>query len=150
MASHARCDSVRLAGTENAAFLVNIKIDADYDNGSVFKLGEPAEGEAEAFAVVAPAADTELHDLVLLLEPEVMYDERLKSLHDFYNKADAVCRAYLLRHGDEFGLSVEGFAGTPEIGKFVAPAADSKWTVGTSGIGKIVAQYGELFIVRIA
>ena len=62
----------------------------------------------------------------------------------FYNVAGTAFRAYTLHEGDEFALSLEGFVGTPEIGKYVSINADGKLEVadapveGAAMVGKIM------------
>lgn len=152
MAKHTICNTSRLWGTQNNAGLVNIKILSDMDNGAICALNGPADGEVEAFAITTPAEGAELHTLCLLVEPEVMYDERLKLLSDFYNIAGEdgrVCRAYMLQHGDEFALSAEGFEGEPVVGQAIGCNGTFKFAVGGTGFGKIVGILNDLFVIRV-
>lgn len=152
MAIHTVMNSTRMAGTYNVAFLVNVKITEDMDNGSIVSLVGPADGEVEAFAIAAPAEGAELHSLAIISEPEVMYDERLKLLSDFYNIAGEdgrVVRAYLPKHGDEFALSKEGFEGEPTVGATVGCNGTYKFAVGGTGFGKIVGILNDLYVIRV-
>lgn len=151
MAIHTVMNSTRMAGSYSVAFMVNVKITEDFDNGSVVSLVGPAAGEVEAFEIAAPAEGAELHALAIICEPEVMYDERLHNLDDFYNIAGEgrVVRAYLPKHGDEFALSKEGFAGEPAVGATVGVGSGYKFVVGGTGFGKIVAILNGLFVIRV-
>lgn len=151
MAVHTIMNSTRMAGTYNVAFEVNCKITEDMDNGSVVALVGPAVDEVEAFEIAAPAVGAELHTLAIISEPEVMYDETLKNLSDFYNVAGEgrVVRAYLPKHGDEFALSEEGFEGTPAVGETVGCNGTYKFAVGGTGFGKIVALLNGLYVIRV-
>ena len=152
MAIHTVMNSSRMAGTYNVAFLVNCKITEDMDNGSVVALVGPAADEVEAFEIAAPAEGAELHTLAIISEPEVMYDQNLKLLSDFYNIAGEdgrVVRAYLPKHGDEFALSKEGFEGEPAVGETVGCNGTYKFAVGGTGFGKIVGILNDLFVIRV-
>lgn len=62
----------------------------------------------------------------------------------FFIEANVPFRAYTLHEGDEFALSAEGFAGKPEIDKYVSINADGKLAVadapveGAAMVGKIM------------
>ena len=88
---------------------------ADIDNGCVVKLDGLMEDERELYKGVAPAADTSLSDVVLVGTPEVMYDERLRNLSDFYNEAGVACRGYMLHTGDIFSVTTTGVDAAAEV-----------------------------------
>lgn len=154
MAKHAICRTDLMFGTQNPAGLVNILIPEDVDNGVVMKIGAMVEGEHEVFVGEMPAADDALNTLCLICAPEVMYDEKLRDLADFYNMVDVnggIVRGYRYHNGDMFSLTKEGFSGEPAVGAEVAVDAAYKMAVGGSGakIGEIIAQEGDYFVVRV-
>ena len=154
MAKHAICRTDLMHGTTDASSLVNILIPEDVDNGVVMKIGVMAEGEHEVFVGEMPAADDALSTLCLICAPEVMYDERLKDLADFYNMVTAnggIVRGYRFHNGDMFSLTKEGFSGEPAVGSEVTVDAAYKMAVGGSGtkIGEIIAQEDDYFVVRV-
>lgn len=55
-------------------------------------------------------------DLCLIASPEVMADERLYRLADFYIPAGKVARAYRLNNGDIISLTVDLLADTVAVG----------------------------------
>ena len=159
--NHAVVRTDRMFGTDNRAGLISIKyvVTADnvdtetaIDNGNVLKvgalMGDATNGyEREIFKGSAPAASDALKDVVLVCSPEVMYDERLHNLDDFYNVAGKAARAYRLHEGDIFGVTKEALDGvaTPAIGNVVELKAGTKLNVaasatsGSTQVGKIIA-----------
>lgn len=144
-------------GTDVRAGLVSIRYYdngefADIDNGCVLKVGA-LEGDAsvgyerEIYKGTAPAANDVLDDVVLIASPEVMYDERLRSLTDYYNVAGKACRGYRFHKGDIFSVTktvLDGKA-TPALGDIVELKAGIKMNVaasatsGSTKVGKIIA-----------
>lgn len=112
----------------------------DVQNGSVVTLTETVEGNHDLWYAEDPKASTPLKDLVLVTTPENLYDERLKSLHDFTNAADTNATGMLLKEGDIFSVTEEALDGTPEVGSVVSVQAGTKIKVGAGGtqIGKII------------
>lgn len=85
--------------------------------------------------------------VVMAHNPEWTEDtsNRLNQRKDkFFIKAGIPFRAYTLHEGDEFALSVEGFSGTPEVGKYVSIDENGKLAVadapvdGAVMVGKIM------------
>lgn len=159
--SHAVVRTDRMAGTDVRNMLISIKyvvtagnVDTEtaIDNGNVLKvgalMGDATNGyEREIFKGSAPAANDALKDVVLVCSPEVMYDERLHNLDDFYNVAGKAARAYRLHEGDIFGVTKEALDGVaaPAIGNVVELKAGTKLNVaasatnGSTQVGKIIA-----------
>lgn len=142
-------------GIGNASMHKNVKITVDMDNGCIVELGDLATGEMEAFEGKEPTASTALNKLALIKAPEVMADEKLKSLADFYNKAGKIVRAYLFHDGFQFRMTKEGFDGTPAVGSIVEAGDGYKMKVvtdatsGSTQIGKIIAVEGNYFVVAV-
>lgn len=132
---------------------------ADIDNGCVVKLDGLMEGERELYNGVVPAANTALSDIVLVDTPEVMYDERLRNLTDFYNEAGAACRGYMLHTGDIFSVSTAGVDAAAEVavGDVAELQAGTKLKIvktltdGSTQVGAVIAveQVGTMTYVVI-
>ena len=138
------------AGTEQSPY---VHTPTAIDNGNVLLLGGLMDGEREIFKGSAPAANSALTDVVLVASPEVMYDERLRNLDDFYNVAGKACRGYRLHKWDIFSVTADALAfNTDEdtdgkVGSIVELKADTKLNVktgsatsGSTVVGKIIAK----------
>lgn len=161
--NHAVVRTDRLFGTDNRAGLISIKyfvtdstgaepvdVETAIDNGNFLKVGALVEGEREVFVGSDPAASDAVADVVLIASPEVMYDERLRNLDDFYNEAGKICRGYRLHSGDIFSVTKEALAGAaePAVGDVVELAAGTKLNIvaaatgatsGSTVIGEVIA-----------
>lgn len=157
--NHAVVRTDRLFGTDNRAGLISIKyfvtensekVETAIDNGNFLKVGALLDGEREVFEGSTPAANDSLADVVLVASPEVMYDERLRDLDDYYNVAGKICRGYRLHSGDVFSVTKEALAGaaTPAVGDVVELKADTKLNIvaaatgatsGSTVVGSIIA-----------
>lgn len=171
MANHAVVRTDLMYGTDVRAGLVSIKYmgangktATDIDNGNVLVASALMEGEREIFVGAKPAANSDLNDIVLIASPEVMYDERLRNLHDFYNVAGKAARGYRLHHNDVFGVTAEAldlgsFTDKTALGKVVELKADTKMKVvasltpGSTQVGVIeaveVAGPYTYFVIRV-
>lgn len=120
------------------------------DNGNVLKVTALKTGEREIYVGAAVAANTDINEVVLIASPEVMYDERLRNLDDYYNVAGKTCRGYRLHSGDIFSVTKDALAGasTPAVGDVVELAAGTRLSVvaaatgatsGSTVVGKILA-----------
>ena len=149
---HAVVRTDRMFGTDNRAGLISVKYIVDnaetaIDNGNVLKAVELLDGEREIFKGVAVAANDTLDDVVFVASPELMYDERLHNLDDFYNVAGKAARAYRLHNGDIFSVTKEALDGKaePAVGDTVELKAGIKMNVaaaatsGSTKVGKIIA-----------
>jgi len=160
---HAVVRTDRMFGTDNRAGLISIKyivsdsssgtavdVETAIENGNVLKSTSLIEGEREVFKGVAPAADDDVKDIVLVASPELMYDERKHNLDDFTNEAGKIARAYRLHSGDIFSVTKEALDGaaTPAVGDVVELKAGTKLNVkaaatgatsGSTVIGEIIA-----------
>ena len=152
--AHCICDTSNMAGTRLPSKHINVKLIADADNGNIVAIEGLAAGEAEVYTVKQPTATTELGKLALVKAPEVMADERLRNLGDFYNKNGQIVRAYLFEPGDTFRLTKEGIAGSPTVGHVVEAQAgyklkDAASPTSNTVVGTIIAQEGDYFVVRV-
>lgn len=136
--------------TGEGASAVTTNTPTAIENGNVLKVGELMDGEREIFAGSAPAANTDLKDVVLVASPEVLYDERLRNLDDFINEADMPARGYRLHKGDIFSVTAEALTVSvsgktvPEVGNLVELQADTKLKVvasatsGSTQVGRVI------------
>lgn len=149
--AHAVFRSDLMSGTDVAADLVSLRFyngtassatPVDVDNCVIALLGEyestATKAEREIRKASAAAADSALANCVVVATPEVMYDERMKNLDEFYNKAGTIARGYRLRQGNMFSVTKEAFvnaAAPTTIGGALGIGANGKiaTTVGNSG-----------------
>ena len=142
-----------MAGTDVRAQLVSIEYlgangatPTEIENGCILKMNGLKSGEREIYVGATPAANTAIRDLVIVATPEVMYDEHKHNLDEYVNEAGKICRGYRFHSGSTFGLTADGFDGTPAVGKFVEAQAGTKMKVvtsvtsGSTEIGKIIAE----------
>ena len=160
MAKHGVVRTDKLMGTDDRSMLVSLNYvvvngnnvtETAIDNGNVVKLGNLKTGEREIYIATTPAANTAITDIVLVASPEVMYDERLKDLADYFNEAGKNVRGYRLHSGDIFSLTADalegttGANGTLAVGSVVELQAKTvlkavaSGTAGSTAIGKIIA-----------
>lgn len=153
---HAVIRTDLMYGTDVRAALVSIKYlgasaetdaPAAIDNGNVLKVGPLMAGEREIYKGKDVAANTDIKDVVILAAPEVMYDERLGMLEDFYNEAGKPIRGYRFHNGQIVSVTKEALAGkeAPAVGDIVELAAGTKMNVaasatqGSTQVGTIIA-----------
>lgn len=121
---------------------------AEVENGVIAKIteleshtvGTATTYEREIWKGVAASSSDDLADCVLIATPEVMYDERKRSLDEFINEAGVAARGYRLRDRNMFSLTAEGFVGgtAPALGGAVGIGADGKLDASGSGFGTCV------------
>ena len=145
MAKHTVVRTDLMAGTDVNAALCSIRFysssnPADVDNGVIVELKELDKGEREIMKAEAATAESKLVNCAIVATPEVMYDERLQNLDNFYNEAGKPARAYLLKEGDIFSVTETGFDGAaPSVGGNVGIGAGGKMNSTGSEIGKCIA-----------
>lgn len=159
MAIHGVVRTDNMRGTDVREALVSIKYlgangqtPTAIDNGNVLKVGA-LEGDAtkgyerEVFVGSAPAANTALKDVVLVASPEVLYDEHIKGLENYFNEEGKICRGYRFHEGGIFSVTKAALDGvaSPAIGDVVELKAGTKLNVaasatnGSTQVGKIIA-----------
>lgn len=156
MSKHAVIRTDDMFGTDNRVGIYSVKyfveddselIPADIDNGNIVKVNGLLSGERELYQAVVPAANTPIEDLMIIASPELIYDERLRSLDDFYNKAGVPARAYVFHTHQKVGVTKDALDGkaSPAVGDLVEAKAGTKMNVvasptgGSTQIGEIVA-----------
>lgn len=145
----------KLTGTDDRARLVSVRyqpvdstsnknVATEIENGNFVLLAGLEDGAREIYVGVEPTASSALTEVVLIASPEVMYDERKKSLDEFINVAGKAARGYRLHSNDIFSVTADALDGTPDKGKIVELQGDTKAKVVTSAtngstvIGKII------------
>lgn len=148
---HAVVRTDAMSATNGSAGLYSVKFyegstATAIDNGNVLALDSLTAGNREIWKAVKPAADTAISKIVLVATPEVMYDERLRNLTDFYNEADGEpARGYALSTGDMFSVTDKAIDGTAEVGSIVELQASTKLkvvktaTAGATRVGTVIA-----------
>lgn len=105
-------------------------------NGVFVVLEGLMEGEREVRkAVLADSTDVG-KDVLFIHNSEVMYDERLYKLEDFYIEEGKVARAYHLFDGDIITLTEDLFADEVTVGDVLAVKSDGL-------LGKVTLNEGE-------
>ena len=145
MAVYSVCETTNLRAVHYAERIWDAVADFDVENGMLGYLGDLADGETHTYNFVKGAEAGK--KVVLAHNPEWTEDtsNRLNQRKDkFYVPAGVKFRAFTLAVGDEFALSKEGFAGEPEVGKYVSINADGKLAIadapveGAAMVGKIM------------
>lgn len=95
-------------------------------NGVFVVLDGYMEGQREVVKGVLADLNTADQEVLLIHNSEVMYDERLFKLEDFYIKADKVARAYRLYTGDIITLTEDLFVSKPTVGQKLIAHTDGK------------------------
>lgn len=142
-----------MSGVKQPADMVSLRFYdgadvAEVENGVIAKItalephtvGTNTIYEREIWKGVAASSSDDLADCVLIATPEVMYDERKRSLDEFINEAGVAARGYRLRDRNMFSLTAEGFVGgtAPALGGAVGVGAGGKLDASGSGFGTCV------------
>lgn len=155
MAKYAVCNLDKMSGTEDSSLLVSVKYFDDTDapaaieNGSIVKLGTLLDGEREVRKATNPSASDAIKDLVLIANPEVIYDETVyHPLSDYTNEAGKVIRGYRFHANDGFSLTAEGFDGTPAKGKYAVVGTSNKLKVSDTATGTVIGLIDDVVVYR--
>ena len=140
-----------LAGTDVRSELVSVRyqpsdVMTDIDNGNVVLLGALETGSRTVYKGATPAADSAIGDIALVASPEVIYNEHIHGLENYYNEAGKISRGYRLHEHDIFSVTGDALsaAATPKVGDTVELQADTKLkvvgsaTASTTTVGKII------------
>ena len=135
MAVHAVCETTNLRAVHYAERIWDAVSDVDIDNGTLGYL----DGQSEEGGVIYnfKTGTKEGAPVVLVHMPEWTEDtSRMTNQRKdkFVNVAKVPFRAFTLAVGDEFSLSPEGFAGDPEVGKYVSIDTNGKLAVSDSPV----------------
>lgn len=156
--AHVVCETTNLRAVHYAERIWDGIATEDIDNGTLGYL----DGQYEEGGVIYNfvKGTKEGATPVLVHMPEWNYDtSRMTNQRkdNFFNEAGVPFRCFTLHEGDEFALSEHGFAGTPEIGKFVSIDANGKLAVadapvdGAVMVGKIMRkrQIGDTLVTTL-
>ena len=132
---HTVCETTNLRATHYAARIFDAVADFDVDNGTLGYLDGLADGYSHIYNF--KAGTKEGKTVVLVHNPEWDADtsKRLNQRKDkFYIPAGTPFRAFVIDEEDEFALSPEGFAGEPEVGKYVTVDSNGKLAVADAAV----------------
>ena len=146
MAVHAVCETTNLRATHYAARIFDCVCDVDIDNGTLGYMDGLAKGYSHIYNFKAGAKEGAV--VVLAHNPEWTEDtSRMTNQRKdkFFIPAGTPFRAFVVDAQDEFALSPEGFAGEPEVDKYVSIDANGKLKIegdtapeGAVMVGKIM------------
>ena len=152
------CETTNLRCVHYAERIWDAVADFDVENGMIGYL----DGLRDDGGVIYnfKAGTSEGKAVVLAHNPEWTEDtSRMTNQRKdkFFIEAGIPFRAYTLKEGDEFALSLEGFSGEPEVGKYVSVDANGKLEVadaaaeGAVMVGKIMRkrQIGSTLVTDI-
>lgn len=135
-----------MSGTKQPADLVSIRFYnaegevAEVENGTIVELQGYEEGEREVMKAVLATSASDINNCAVVAGVEVMYDERKKNLDEYINEAGKPARGYLLRTGNMFALTAEGFKSNTAPAKAgKVGIADGKLDAAATGFGECVA-----------
>lgn len=144
-----------MLGTTANSYLDSIRFydanneEAEIENGSVVLVGDLLQDERELHKATAVAANSDVKSVGLVANPEVMYDERLRDIVYYTNRAGQNVRIYYLHSGDEFSVTPDGFKTATNykvaVGDAVELAAGTQMqivktaTSGSTQVGKVIA-----------
>ncbi len=140
-----------LAGTDVRSELVSVRYQpsdtmTDIDNGNVVLLGALETDSRTVYKGATPTASSALKDIALVASPEVIYNEHIHGLENYFNEAGKISRGYRLHEKDIFSVTIDALAAaaTPEVGNIVELQAGTKLKVvssatgGSTTVGKII------------
>lgn len=149
----------KLMGTDVRSMLESVKYmgagstETAIENGNVVKLDGSLLADSDGVTIreikkgVTPAASSKLDEIVLVASPEVIYDESIRGLEKYINKAGKIVRGYHLHSGDIFSVTEEALANAnPAVEQVIELKADTRLnnvasaTAGSTVIGKIIAK----------
>lgn len=105
---------------------VSKQVPVESTNGVFVALDGLMEGQREVKKAHLADATEIAKDVLLIHNPEVMYDERKYKLEDYVIAEGKVARAYRLYDGDIITLTTDLFAETVAVGDVLAVKADGK------------------------
>lgn len=158
MAVHACCETTNLRAVHYAERIWDGISMEDIDNGTIGYLDGQYEDGGVIYNFVKGTKEGMSPVLVHMPEWNPDTSNRLNQRKDkFFNEAGVPFRCFTLHKGDEFALSTEGFAGEPEVGKFVSIDENGKLAVADEApadavmVGKIMRkrQIGSTLVTKV-
>lgn len=104
-------------------------------NGVFVKVEGLLAGQREVKKATLADLDDVALEVFLIHNSEIMYDERLSKLSDFFIDSDKVARAYRLFEGDIVTLTTDLFVGTPAVGQKLVVHTDGKLGYDATALG---------------
>lgn len=158
MAIRSVCETTNLRAVHYAERILDAVADFEVENGMLGHLEDLAEGETHTYNFVKGVKAGK--QVVLAHNPEWTEDtsNRLNQRKDkFFIPEGIKFRAFTLAVGDEFALSKEGFAGEPEVNKYVSINNEGRLEVadapveGAVMVGKIMRkrQVGSTLVTKV-
>ena len=132
---HTVCETTSLRSVHYAERIWDGICDVDIDNGTIGYLDGQHEDGGVIYNFVKGTKEGMSPVLVHMPEWTEDTSNRLNQRKDkFFNEAGVPFRCFTLHKGDEFALSESGFAGTPEVGKYVSVGEDGKLVVADAPV----------------
>ena len=125
------------AATEGAPEEVSAR--AEVENGTIVELKGLIPGEREVYKAVPATSASPLDKCVVIANPEMDYEHHNMNLSDYINPKGKNLRGYVLRRGNIFSITKEGFqdASAPELNAELAVGTAGKLTNG-KGFGQCI------------
>lgn len=139
MAVYSVCETTNLRAVHYAERIGDAVADFDVENGMLGYLDGLADGETHTYNFVKGTKKG--NKVVLVHNPEWSEDtsNRLNQRKDkFFIPEGTKFRAFTLSVGDEFALSKEGFAGEPEVNKYVSINENGRLVVADAPVDDAV------------
>lgn len=165
MSNYALVRTDNLAGIVDGSKLVSFKYlpggtATAVENGNLVSISGYVSGERDVCSAITPTAGEAIGNLVLVANPEVIYDETKNNLTDYINEAGKIVRGYLLTKGDIFAVTAKAFDSgeVPDIttNKYIVCEADTTMKGASSSsnaIGMCVAVESEggytYYVIRV-
>ena len=155
---HTVCETTNLRAVRYAERIWDGIATEDIDNGTIGYLDGQHEEGGVIYNFVKGTKEGARPVLVHMPEWTEDTSNRLNQRKDkFVNLEGVPFRCFTLHNGDEFALSAEGFAGEPEVGKYVSVDANGKLEVadapvdGAVMVGKIMRkrQIGDTLVTGV-
>lgn len=133
-----------MASTTVDAFLKNVKISTDLENGSHVILGNLLDDNLDTYEASTPVDVTS--DEIFIIEQSVINDVEGMKINvvdprRFINRAGSVVRARKLMVGDVLIMSIDGFNSTPTVGQYVIPANGKSKLDPSASVGNTTLSY---------
>lgn len=120
--------------------------ETEIDNGHVVTVDKIVDKEREIWSAKDVETNSPVDNIILVASPELEYDEHLKALDQFYNKAKSICRGYRLHNGNIFSVTPDALTGEEaSVGKKIELAKGNSFNVvteateGSTQVGKVIA-----------
>ena len=142
-------ESTNMASTHYAERIFDAICDVDVENGTFGYIEELADGYSHIYNFVA---GTKEGAFVVVVDQPVWSEDECRRTNQrkdkFVVEAGTAFRVRVVKERDEFACSEDGFAGQPEVGKYVAINANGKLVVGDAPV-EGAAMNGRIMRTRV-